>query len=166
MRLMDVTIREADLADPADGAGIVDVLNSYASDRVGGGEPLSAEVRARLPLVLRDHPTTVVLLAIAAGRPVGVAVCFLGLSTFQARPLLNIHDLAVVPEWRGKGVGRALLEAAESHASRRGCCKLTLEVQDDNSRARGLYEHFGFSDFVVGESGPTRFLYKPLGVRA
>ena len=139
--------------------------NSYASDRIGGGEPLSPEVRARLPLLLRDHPTTIVLLALAGGRPVGVAVCFLGLSTFQARHLINIHDLAVVPEWRGKGVGRALLEAVESHASRRGCCKITLEVQDDNSRARGLYEHFGFTDFVLGNSGPTRFLYKPLSVR-
>jgi GNAT superfamily N-acetyltransferase len=162
---MDITIREADLADPADCAGIVDILDSYASDRIGGGEPLSPEVRARLPLLLRNHPTTIVLLALSDGRPVGVAVCFLGLSTFHARPLLNIHDLAVVPEWRGKGVGRALLESVESHASRLGCCKITLEVQDSNSRARALYEQFGFADFVLGDSGPTRFLSKPLNVR-
>jgi ribosomal protein S18 acetylase RimI-like enzyme len=165
MLLGDVTIREADLANPADAAGIVDVLDSYASDPIGGGQPLSAEVRARLPVALRDHPTTVALLALADGRPVGIAVCFVGLSTFQARPLLNIHDLAVVPEWRGKGLGRALLTAAERHAARRGCCKLTLEVQEDNTRARGLYEDFGFSDFVIGQSGPTRFLYKPLAGR-
>jgi hypothetical protein len=40
---------------------------------------------------------------------------------------------------------------------------LTLEVQDDNHRARALYERFGFADFVVGNSAPTRFLSKPLG---
>jgi len=103
-----------------------------------------------------------VLLAVSEGRPVGVAVCFLGFSTFQARPLLNIHDLAVLPEWRGKGIGRALLAHVEDRARRRGCCKLTLEVLDDNARARGLYESLGFSDFVVGDSAPTLFLTKAL----
>jgi ribosomal protein S18 acetylase RimI-like enzyme len=103
-----------------------------------------------------------VLLAIAEGRPIGIAVCFLGFSTFQARPLLNVHDLAVVPEWRGKGVGWSLLSAAESRALERGCCKLTLEVQDDNEPALALYKRFGFADLVVGDSGPTRFLVKTL----
>ena len=159
---MDVRIREADCANPVDGAGVVDVLNSYASDPIGGGQPLSPEVRERLPLGLRDHPTTLVLLAFVKERPVGVAVCFFGFSTFQARPLLNIHDLAVVPEWRGQGIGGALLEAVEAKAIRRGCCKITLEVQDANRRARGLYERNGFADFVIGNS-PTRFLCKPLG---
>jgi ribosomal protein S18 acetylase RimI-like enzyme len=55
-----------------------------------------------------------------------------------------------------------LLAAAEEHARRSGCCKLTLEVQDDNKRARSLYQSFGFEDFVVGKSAPTRFLAKKL----
>ena len=157
-----VDVREADFADRADGDAIVAVLDSYASDSVGGGQPLGADVRRRLVPALRDHPTALVLLAFAGRRAVGIAVCFFGFSTFQARPLLNIHDLAVVPEYRGRGVGRALLEAAETHARRRGCCKLTLEVQDDNGRARVLYERFGFVDYVLGDSAPTRFLHKPL----
>ena len=157
-----LVIIEADFANPLHCAGIVDVLNSYASDPVGGGEPLSPEVQNRLIPALREHPTAWVLLALDDQRPVGVAVCFLGFSTFQALPLLNIHDLAVVPEYRGKGIGRALLDAVETHALARGCCKLTLEVQDDNLRARGLYESFGFADFVVGNSAVTRFMSKPL----
>ena len=81
----------------------------------------------------------------------------------KARPLLNIHDLAVLPSYRGRGVGHALLQAAEEHARREGCCKLTLEVRDDNARARALYRSFGFEDFAVGDdSTPTRFLGKPL----
>ena len=159
---MHVEIVDADFDNTAHRAGVLDVLNSYAADPVGGGEPLSPDVRERLVPALRDHPTALVLLAIAEGRPVGIAVCFLGFSTFRARPLLNIHDLAALPEWRGKGVGGALLAAAEDRARRRGCCKLTLEVQDDNRWALALYESFGFSDFVVGDSGPTRFLTKPL----
>ncbi len=151
---MHFDIVDADFESAAHREGILDVLNSW--------EPLGSDVRDRLVPGLRDHPTTWVLLAVSEGRPVGVAVCFLGFSTFQARPLLNIHDLAVLPEWRGKGIGRALLAHAEDRARRRGCCKLTLEVLDDNARARGLYESFGFSDFVVGDSAPTRFLTKAL----
>jgi ribosomal protein S18 acetylase RimI-like enzyme len=159
---MHLEIVDTDFDDAAHCAGIVEVLDSYASDPVGGGEPLAADVRERLVPALRDHPTALVLLAIAGGRSVGVAVCFLGFSTFQARPLLNIHDLAVLPDWRGKGVGRSLLDAAEDRARRHGCCRLTLEVQDDNGRALALYGSFGFSDLVMGDSGPTRFLTKPL----
>jgi GNAT superfamily N-acetyltransferase len=60
-------------------------------------------------------------------------------------------------------VGRALLSAAEEHARGKGCCKLTLEVRDDNAPARALYGRFGFEDFVVGgTSAATRFLAKPL----
>ena len=50
----------------------------------------------------------------------------------------------------------------EEHARRKGCCKLTLEVQDDNTRARGLYQSFGFDDYVVRKPTPTRFLVKAL----
>jgi ribosomal protein S18 acetylase RimI-like enzyme len=158
---MELAIREANFADAGDAAAIVTVLDSYASDPAGGGGPLSREVRERLVPALRGHPTALVLLAFVGPTPVGIAVGFFGLSTFQARPLLNIHDLAVVAAYRGKGVGRALLREAEKRALARGCCKLTLEVQDANARARGLYASFGFEDFVVAGSA-TRFLSKAL----
>jgi ribosomal protein S18 acetylase RimI-like enzyme len=159
---MDLHIRKADLADSRDAAATVAVVDSYAVDPVGGGQALPPDVRERLIPALRSHPTTLVLLAFADEEPAGVAVCFFGLSTFKARPLLNIHDLAVVPKYRGMGVGRALLQAAEEHARRAACCKMTLEVQDDNTRARALYRRCGFEDFVIGNSAPTRFLAKPL----
>jgi len=157
-----IEVLDADYDDPVHREGIVDIIDSYASDPVGGGEPLPGEVRAALVEKLRDYPTSRVLLAFADGVPVGAAICFLGLSTFRARQLLNIHDLAVLPDWRGRGVGRALLAAAEERARGEGCCKLTLEVQEDNARARGLYVSFGFSDFVIGGPTPTRFLSKSL----
>jgi ribosomal protein S18 acetylase RimI-like enzyme len=163
---VQVEIVDADFDDAAHRAGIVEVLDAYAADPVGGGAALEPEVRRRLVPALRNHPSAVVLLAVAAGRTAGIAVCFVGLSTFRARPLLNIHDLAVLPEWRGRGLGRALLAEVEARARRLGCCRLTLEVQDDNARARALYRRFGFGDFVVGDSGPTRFLTKALDAPA
>jgi len=154
---MNLQIRQADFANPRDAAGIVTILNSYAIEPVGGGRPLTLDARERVVPALRDHPTALVLLAFDADDPIGIAVGFLGYSTFRARPLLNIHDLAVLPPYRGKGVGRALLSAAEEHARSHGCCRLTLEVLESNSGARALYKRFGFDDSTV-----SRFLVKPL----
>jgi ribosomal protein S18 acetylase RimI-like enzyme len=157
-----IRVLDADFDDPVHRDGILAVIDSYARDPVGGGRPLTPEIRGGLVEALERFPTSRVLLAFVDGNPVGAAICFLGFSTFAAKPLLNVHDLAVLPEWRGQGVGRALLTGAEQRARREGCCKLTLEVQEDNLRARGLYESFGFADFVIGGSAPTRFLTKPL----
>jgi ribosomal protein S18 acetylase RimI-like enzyme len=152
----------ADLDDPAHAAAIVDIIDSYAADPAGGGVPLSDDVRRRLVPGLREHASTLVLLAYETGAAVGAAVCFFGYSTFKAMPLLNIHDLAVVPGQRGRGIGRALLDAAEEHARERGCCKLTLEVQEANAPARGLYRSFGFREYTIGDWEATRFLEKPI----
>jgi GNAT superfamily N-acetyltransferase len=158
-----IEVRDADYDLPVHRDGILDIIDSYARDPIGSGKALPAEVLDSLVPRLRDHPTARVLLAFADATPVGVAICFVGFSTFRAQPLLNIHDLAVLPDWRGKGVGRALLAGAETRARQEGCCKLTLEVQEDNVRARGLYESFGFGDFAIGDPALTRFLSKELG---
>lgn len=159
---MNLSIVHADLGDPRHGAAVLEVVDSYSRDPMGGGAPLSAEVRGRLVSDLRAHPTTRIELAFDGDRPVGVAVCFLGYSTFQARPLLNVHDLAVIPEYRGRGIGRALLAAIEATARTEGCCELTLEVLEDNPRARTLYASVGFTDPVQGTHRPMRFLVKLL----
>jgi ribosomal protein S18 acetylase RimI-like enzyme len=155
-----VEVRAANLDDARDAGAVVMLLDAYARDPRGGGEPLSQAVRERLVPGLQTHPTSRVWLAFEADQPVGVCVAFGGFSTFRAMPLLNIHDLAVLPGSRGRGIGRALLAAAEAHARATGCCKLTLEVQEDNTPARTLYQRFGFRDVTYGASGPTRFLGK------
>jgi pimeloyl-ACP methyl ester carboxylesterase/GNAT superfamily N-acetyltransferase len=157
-----VQVRPADLQSEADAAAIVLLISAYAMDPRGGGQPLPAAVQSRLVPGLRAHPLARVWLAFDGTNAVGVCVAFIGYSTFQARPLLNIHDLAVLAGQRGRGIGRALLAAAEAGAAREGCCKLTLEVQDDNTPARQLYGNYGFHDVRYGNSGPTRFLAKPL----
>ena len=160
---MSIEIREADWDNPSHCRGLLEVLDSYAGAPVGGGECLSTEVRERLIPALRDHAAALVLLALHQQQPVGAATCFYGFSTFHARPLLNVHDLAVLPDFQSRGIGRALLAAAEERARARGCCKLTLEVREDNQRARKLYQERGFRDFeLAGKQYPTLFLAKPL----
>lgn len=155
---MAVTIREADLADPVEAAGLVEILDSYARGPGGQNAPLSSEVRAGLVQGLRAHPTALPLLAFSGTRVVGAAVCVWGYSTFAARPLLNVHDFAVLPEFQGQGVGRRLLDEVERRARERGCCKLTLEVHESNEGAKRLYRDVGFGPWDT----PTLFVSKPL----
>ncbi len=160
---MGVEIIEADLAKSPHAQAILTVLDSYARDVMGGGEPLSPDTRDRVVPGLRLHPTSVVFLAFEDQRPVGIATCFIGFSTFKAMSLINVHDLAVLPEARGQGVGRQLLLAVQAKAEAIGCCKITLEVREDNARARGLYGSFGFGHFGPWEKETTTiFLEKVL----
>ena len=158
-----VTVIEADLNDYHHQTAIVQLINAYARDPMGDGRDLPPAVRDRLIPGLRQHPTALVLLAFDEAIPVGVAVCFVGFSTFAARPLMNIHDLAVISESRGRGIGRLLLEGVEAKGRELGCCKLTLEVRDDNYRAQRLYQRFGFAA-TSGALGTVRnwFLQKRL----
>ena len=155
---MNIEIVKADLTDSGQVASIIDIVDSYAREPMGGGEPLTAAVRAKLVDELDSVSGLVVFLALLDGRPTGVAVCFRGYSTFKAQPLLNIHDLAVLPGQRSRGLGRALLGAIEDYARETGCCKLTLEVRKDNTGARRLYREYGFGTEVL----PTIFLEKRL----
>lgn len=139
-----LTVRPADLSDPADADAVVAMLDAYARDPLGMSAPLPAEVRSVLIDRLRGVPHWIGL-ARHGEAPVGIAVCFFGFSTFRARPLLNLHDFAVVPEARGLGVGKILMEAVIAAARERGCCKVTLEVRSDNDRAKRLYASAGFS---------------------
>ncbi len=167
--MLSIAVREADLADPADQRAVVDLVDEYAREPLHGGVALPASVRRELGAALGRHPTRVVLLGFREGRAVGVAVCFVGFSTWSARPLLNLHDLAVTHSMRGHGIGRQRLQAVEERALSLGCCKLTLEVRGDNRVAQGLYRSFGFrggagasGEALGGRSDQTFFWEKPL----
>ncbi|MEJ2639130.1 MAG: GNAT family N-acetyltransferase [Desulfosarcinaceae bacterium] len=153
----------ADLERKGHQRAIVDLLDAFSRDTMGNGRPMAADVRARLIPGLRAHPTTLIFLAFVGERPVGLAVCFHGFSTFAAKPLINIHDFVVLPEARGLGIGRRLLAAVEKEARRRGCCKVTLEVQENNHRARKVYAAAGFRQATYAEAaGGALALTKPI----
>lgn len=158
-----IAIVRADLDDTAHQQAILAMTNHYACDELAGGKPLPAEVLSNLINGLRRHPTTLIFLAWLGNQPIGIATCFLGFSTFAAKPLINIHDLAVHEQHRGRGVGRKLLAAVENEARRLGCVKLTLEVLQNNAQALKLYESFGFAHASYSPtSGGALFFAKPL----
>lgn len=150
-----------DLRDPAHAAAFVALLDAYARDPMGGGRPLSDDVRAALPQRLAGRADFVSFLAFAGDEAVGLINAFEGFSTFAARPLLNVHDLAVLPAHRRRGIARALLQAAEDAARARGCCKLTLEVLSGNHAALTAYAREGFAPYALDPAaGQALFLQK------
>lgn len=158
-----VEVLEVDLARADVQHAVVELLDAYSRDPMGNRAPLPADVRRALIPGLREHPTTLVFIAYVDGAPAGLAICFRGFSTFAARPLINIHDLAVLPEHRGRGIGRRLLEAVAEKGRALGCCKLTLEVLENNQTARKVYDAAGFRQAVYQpEAGGALFMTKPL----
>ncbi len=141
-------IRLADLHDPHDARWVVELLDMYSRDAFGSNAPLAQAARENLIPGLLKHGGARVFLAFDdednEQSPLGLAICLLGFSSFRGAALLNIHDIAVSPTARGKGVGAALLAALEADAQALGCCKITMEVRSDNGRAQALYQRIGY----------------------
>ena len=160
----EITVREADLAEPEQAAVLVEMLDAYMRDPMEGGFAPSEQVKRELIPGLRAHPACYVFFALRGDRPIGFAICFLGFSTFNARPLINIHDIFVQASARGAGTGKLLLDRVEAKARSMNGCAITLEVRKDNHRARRLYSRFGFERAEVGGARrvPMEFWRKQL----
>lgn len=137
-------IIRADLSKVSHRQAVLEITDMYARDPMGMNRPLSEETKAKLIDELRKFPCNMHLIAFINGKPAGIANCVFSFSTFYAQKVLNVHDLAVNPAFRRNGIGQALLSAVEKEARKEDCCKVTLEVREDN-RARSLYERVGFS---------------------
>jgi len=88
-------------------------------------------------------PAAHVVIAEAEGRPAGFALYFFNYSTFLARPGLYLEDLFVLPEFRGRGLGKALLVHLAKIANTRGCGRMEWAVLDWNAPAIAFYEGLG-----------------------
>lgn len=150
-------------SDVGHARAIFELLNLYAQDPMGGGKPLSEATRRDLVPELRRRPWVVTLLALLGDQPVGLLIAMEGFSTFAARPLMNIHDVAVHPEFRSQGIGSALFQEVEKVSIKRNCCKLTLEVLEGNERAKALYSRLGFQPYELDPAtGAAQFWEKPI----
>lgn len=146
---MAIEITRADYSDKAQARTIVGLLDIYARDQMGGGQPLPEHVKENLVAGLIATPTAFTKIAWVDGTPAGLINCLFGYSTFAAKPLINIHDLVTVPSFRGRGVARALMKDIETVAIDAGCCKVTLEVLSGNEAALALYRDLGYSDYIL-----------------
>jgi GNAT superfamily N-acetyltransferase len=132
-------IRAATTADTPAIARLIRALAEY--------ERLSHGVDFTEP-ALREHlfgprPFAEVLLAEDGGAVVGFALFFHNYSTFRGKPGLYLEDLFVEPAHRGKGHGKALLQAVARLAVERGCARVEWSVLNWNEAALGFYRALG-----------------------
>jgi ribosomal protein S18 acetylase RimI-like enzyme len=89
-----------------------------------------------------------------------------GLAVLRFRPGLwsklecYLAELYVVPERRGQGLGRALMEAAIEFARERGADHMELNTSEDDVAARALYERLGFTNREGRPDGPVMYYYE------
>lgn len=146
---MTVDIKPVNYQNSADGQALLELLDHYARDPMGGGEALTETTKNSLLSAMAERPTIFSFIAWHKGEPIGLVNAVETFSTFAAKPVCNIHDIAVKAGYRGKGVAQKLLQAVAREARLRGCCKLTLEVLTGNQPARLAYENFGFKPYEL-----------------
>ena len=160
---MALHISQIDLHNDIHTTALIDLLDHYAHDPMGGAAGLSSYAKQHLVEALRLRPDFVGFLAWQDDTAVGLIHCFEGFSTFAAKPLLNVHDIVVRSEHRGQGISRSLFAAAQAWAVEHGCCKLTLEVLDRNTVAMSAYASFGFIPYTLDPAaGQAIFMQKAL----
>jgi ribosomal protein S18 acetylase RimI-like enzyme len=129
-------IRRATAEDAGDVGRLLHAFNSEYEDRTPGAEALAGHARGLL----------------AAGQ---ITVLFAG-----DGPDGYIQELYVVPERRGQGLGRALLEASIDAAREAGAPHIELTTGEDDTEALSLYESAGFSNREGGPDGPRMLYYE------
>jgi len=162
-RQMKIELVRVDYLNESHAKDMTQLLDLYATDPMGGGKPLAEEVKSNVVSELSKIPHAFSIICYVEGRPAGLINCFELFSTFLCRPLINIHDVIVLEEFRGRGLSHRLLQAVEAEAVSRGCCKLTLEVLSGNEIAKKSYKKFGFSAYELDpKAGSALFWEKSL----
>jgi GNAT superfamily N-acetyltransferase len=135
----DLTIRFAQQSDCQVLFDLIQELADY--------EKLSHVVTGN-PEALKQHlfgnPKYIeALLAEQAGQAIGFALFFSNYSTFLTKPGIYLEDLFVLPDYRGQGIGKALITKVAQIAVERDCGRLEWSVLDWNEPAIKFYRHMG-----------------------
>lgn len=129
-------------AQAADVPVILQMINALAEYEQLTHEVTATEQDLRQSL-FGPRPAGEVVLAYSGEAPVGFALFFHNFSTFLGRHGLYLEDLFVVPEWRGKGVGKQLLAHVAAIAESRNCGRMEWSVLDWNESAIAFYRRMG-----------------------
>jgi ribosomal protein S18 acetylase RimI-like enzyme len=147
------TVRRAEHGD-ADAVGrLLHDFNTEFDDITPGPDALAERVRE-----LIASGETIVLLA--GGGPDGLAVLRFRPAIWTSGLECYLAELYVVPDRRGQGLGRALMETALAVAREEGADSMDLGTSDDDVAARALYESLGFSNREGKPDGPVNYFYE------
>ena len=157
---MTVEIIQSDYNNPKHAHHMIELLDCYATDPMGGGVALSDFTAQNLVPELAKRNDAFSLVAYVDGQPAGLTNCFEGFSTFACKPLVNIHDVVVASEYRRMGISKMMFDRVEEIATKRGCCKLTLEVLEGNSIAQSAYEQYGFNQYKLDDTNGAAMFWE------
>jgi GNAT superfamily N-acetyltransferase len=160
---MGTAIRTATAADVAQILAFIRALAAF--------ERAPDAVVATEEGLLRDgfgpNPYYSCLIADHNGQPAGFALFFYNYSTWMGRPGIYLEDLFVLPEFRGRGIGKALLQRVAAVALDKGCQRLQWEVLDWNTPAIDFYRAMGaefldeWRNVLLGGEAIKRLAGKP-----
>jgi ribosomal protein S18 acetylase RimI-like enzyme len=153
-----IDIIPCDFENPAHCEALVRLMDEYIRDKMGDGIPYTEEQKTQLVEGLKNHPSKLVLFALAGNEFIGLTNCFINFATFTVKPFINIHDVIVTNSWRNNRVGRRLIEKVIEKAAELDCSKVTLEVRADNHNAKYLYNTLGFYDAEPRQYYWTKYL--------
>jgi ribosomal protein S18 acetylase RimI-like enzyme len=146
-------VRRGEAADAEAIDRLLHEFNSEFDERTPGADPLAQRVRQ----LLADGEIVVLL---AGSAPDGLAVLRFRQSIWSQALECYLAELYVVPDRRGQGLGRALMEAAIELARERGADYMDLGTGEDDVAARGLYESLGFDNRGGKRDGPVNYFYE------
>ncbi len=135
-----------DFTNPYHCKRLCEMVNSYISDPMGGGQIVSERQKLYLLDGLESNPNCIVMLAVENVKIIGYVIAFINFSTFLVKPMMNIHDVYIEPEYRNNGWGRRMISQLIEIAERNKFGKLTLEVRKDNPTAQHTYTKLGFQE--------------------
>jgi ribosomal protein S18 acetylase RimI-like enzyme len=143
-------------ADPEESESIGRLLHDFNrefDEPTPGPEALADRMRQ----LLAGGDTAVLL---AGAGPDGVAVLRFRPGIWSEALECYLAELYVVPDRRGQGLGRALMEAAIELARREGADHMDLGTSEDDVAARALYESLGFTNRERKPDGPITYFYE------
>ena len=146
-------VRRAGVEDAAEIARLLHDFNTEFAEPTPG-IPALAEYSRRL---LAAGEMTVLL---AGEGPDGIALIRFRPSVWTGGPEAHLQELYVVPALRGRGIGRALLEATIAAAREAGATGIDLNTGETDTAARALYESMGFSNREGSPDGPAMLFYE------
>ncbi len=131
------------IATPDDLSGIVRLFDGYRQFYGMDSDP--AEARAFLTERMQCRESVILVATAKDGGSVGFVQLYPAFSSVRMGRILILNDLYVALDWRGRGIGEQLMEAAREHAVQSGCIALELATEKTNERAQRLYEKLGYS---------------------
>jgi GNAT superfamily N-acetyltransferase len=144
---------EVRVAGPEDAEVVAALLHDFNTE-FDTPSPGAAVLAPRLRTLLAEATT----IALLAGEPAtGVALITLRANVWYEGPVALLDELYVRPDFRGRGIGTALLARAFALLRERGTGLFEVNVDEDDSGARRFYERHGFSNTPPGQS--DRMLY-------